>query len=184
MAIIFKKCPKGHYYQGDFCEWCHPEKRQKNASNKTQIIFSDNSSNKSNNSVFPVPASTPAQPKGNAIGRTQFVNEESPDKVRDRRLVGWLVSYTLDEMGVDFRLYEGRNLIGRDPKCDIVIDDNMVSGTHALLLFRDGRYSLTDQQSTHGTKVLGEDIELAPRYLEDGDVIAIGKTELIFRTSF
>ncbi|MBP5758114.1 MAG: FHA domain-containing protein, partial [Bacteroidales bacterium] len=97
---------------------------------------------------------------------------------------GWLVSYSLDKMGVDFRLYEGRNIIGRDMDCNITVNDNMVSGRHAVLLFRADKYSLTDQQSTHGTFVNGNDIDLEPCYLQDGDVIKVGETVFKFRTSF
>ena len=101
-----------------------------------------------------------------------------------RKLVGWLVSYTLDAMGVDFKLYEGRNIIGRNPECNISVNDNMVSGEHAVLLFRAGKYSITDRQSSHGTFVNGNDIELEPCYLQDGDEIRMGKTQFKFRTSF
>lgn len=101
-----------------------------------------------------------------------------------RKLVGWLVSYTLDAMGADFKLYEGRNIIGRDVDCNISVNDNMVSGRHAVILFRAGKYSITDSQSSHGTFVNDEDIELEPRYLKDGDMIRMGKTLFKFRTSF
>lgn len=101
-----------------------------------------------------------------------------------RKLVGWLVSYTLDAMGVDFKLYEGRNIIGRDMDCNITVNDQMVSGKHAVILFRAGKYSITDQQSSHGTFVNGEDIELEPRYIKDNDEIRMGETIFKFRTSF
>ena len=101
-----------------------------------------------------------------------------------RKLVGWLVSYTLDNMGVDFKLYEGRNIIGRDMECNITVNDNMVSAKHAVILFRAGKYSITDQQSTHGTFVNNADIDLEPCYLSDGDTIRIGQTIFKFRTSF
>ena len=87
-------------------------------------------------------------------------------------------------MGVDFKLYEGRNIIGRDLDCQISLDDNTVSAKHAVLLFRAGRYSITDQQSTQGTFVNGEDIELVPKYLNDGDIIKVGQTIFKFRSSF
>ena len=51
------------------------------------------------------------------------------------------------------------------------------------ILYRNGKYSITDQQSSNGTYVNDEDIELDPRYLKDGDVIRIGKTVLKFRSS-
>lgn len=100
-----------------------------------------------------------------------------------RKLVGWLVTYSADKMGVDFKIYEGRNIIGRDADCNITVNDRMVSGKHAILLFRADKYSLTDSQSTHGTFVNDEDIALEPHYISDGDVIRIGETVFKFRSS-
>lgn len=132
--------------------------------------------------------------KGNGINpgtRTVFVDEdieETPngtvkEKVyrNTRRLVGWLVTYSLDPMGVDFKLYEGRNIIGRDMNCNITINDSTVSSTHAVILFRAHKFSITDQQSSHGTFVNEEDIELEPRYLKDGDTIRMGNTVFMIR---
>lgn len=123
-------------------------------------------------------------------GRTMFGDEEmsaggGQNSFREaRKLVGWLVSYTLDPLGVDFKLYEGRNIIGRDMDCNITVNDNMVSSKHAVLLFRAGKYSITDSQSSHGTFVNDVDIELEPLYLQDGDVIKVGQTIFKLRTSF
>lgn len=101
----------------------------------------------------------------------------------ERKLVGWLVSYTLNPLGVDYRIYEGRNIIGRDADCNITVADGSVSAKHAVLLYRVGKFSLTDQQSSHGTFVNGVDIELEPHYLQDGDAIKIGKTIFKFRSA-
>lgn len=101
-----------------------------------------------------------------------------------RKLVGWLVSYTLDPLGVDFKIYEGRNIIGRDMDCNITVNDNMVSSKHAVLLFRAGKFSITDSQSSHGTFVNDADIELEPYYLQDGDNIRMGQTVFKFRSAF
>ncbi|MBR6843526.1 MAG: FHA domain-containing protein [Bacteroidales bacterium] len=147
------------------------------------------------------PGARPAAPSGSAApmsGRTVFGDEDEVESVptpnggervqrvyrEARKIVGWLVSYTLDPLGVDFKLYEGRNIIGRDMDCNITVNDNMVSSKHAVLLFRAGKYSITDSQSSHGTFVNDEDIELEPRYIKDGDIIKIGKTLFKFRTSF
>lgn len=132
--------------------------------------------------------------KGNGINpgtRTVFVDEdpiETPngtvkDKVyrNTRKLVGWLVTYSMDTMGMDFKLFEGRNIIGRDMNCNITINDSTVSSTHAVILFRSGKYSISDQQSSHGTFVNDEDIELEPRYLKDGDIIRMGNTVFMIR---
>lgn len=124
---------------------------------------------------------------------TQFGDDTDPDFSNgnvsekgyrfSRKLVGWLVSYSFDSMGVDYKLYEGRNIIGRNMECNITVPDPMVSGEHAILLYRAGKYSITDKQSSHGTFVNNVDIELEPYYLNDGDVIRIGSTILKFRTA-
>ncbi len=129
-------------------------------------------------------------------GRTCFGDEDEMETVstptgeriqrasrETRKLVGWLVSYTLDPLGVDFKLYEGRNIIGRDQDCNITVADNRVSSKHAVLLFRAGKYSLTDSQSSHGTFVNDRDIELEPCYLSDGDMIQVGQTIFKFRSA-
>ncbi len=100
-----------------------------------------------------------------------------------RRLVGWLVSYSFDQMGVDFKLYEGRNSVGRGMDCNITVNDPMMSGKHATILFKNGVYKITDELSSHGTIVNGEDIEDEHFILKDGDVIVMGETTFKFRSS-
>lgn len=133
----------------------------KPTANPNRTVFGDDE---------PTDPSTPQDP-----------NKKSPRF--GRKLVGWLVTYSQDELGVDYKLYEGRNIIGRDMDCSITINDGRVSGKHAVLLFRANKYSITDSQSSHGTFVNGEDIELDPRYLQDGDEIRVGSTILKFRSS-
>ena len=111
-------------------------------------------------------------------------NEGSGDVRSSRKLVGWLVSYSLSEMGVDFKLFEGRNVIGRDLDCQISVDDNTVSSKHAVLLFRGGSYFIQDSLSTSGTRVNGKDTGVNAVSLNDGDIIQVGKTVFKFRTSF
>jgi len=51
-----------------------------------------------------------------------------------RRIVGWIISYDLDPMGVDYRIYEGTNTIGRDPKNTIIITkDTTISSEHVTI---------------------------------------------------
>ena len=42
-------------------------------------------------------------------------------------------------------------LIGRDPQCDIVVNDARVSSNHAVLRLEGGRWVLADNGSTNGT---------------------------------
>lgn len=100
-------------------------------------------------------------------------NRVNPEDHHERRQqVGWL--------RVEYKLYEGRNTIGRDASCDISIHDSIASMNHATILFRNGKFAIKDDMSSHGTFVNGEDIDLDAVYLKDGDVITIGETILRF----
>ncbi len=98
-----------------------------------------------------------------------------------RKLAGWLVSFTIDPLGADYKLYEGRNLIGADPGCDIVIrNDAAVSGRHLTILYRMGTFKFRDELSTNGTFV--NDVFEEEGNLKDGDMIKIGDTLFKFRS--
>lgn len=95
------------------------------------------------------------------------------------RLVGWLVSFSQHPDGADFRLHAGRNLIGANPSCDIVIDDDAVSGTHASIVWRNGRCFLKDELSSNGTYLNGAEIT-EPMPLQSHDQIRVGNVLLTF----
>jgi hypothetical protein len=102
-----------------------------------------------------------------------------------RKMVGWLVSYTLDAMGLDYRLYEGNNTVGRDTINSIIIkQDTVISSKHINILFRKDRYWIRDEMSANGTLLNGEDLDLDKVYeLHDGDLIKIGSTTFKFKSS-
>lgn len=134
------------------------------------------------------PANVVNTPPPASASKTMIFDDSEPGmgggEVRSsRKLVGWLVSYTLSDMGVDFKLFEGRNVIGRDLDCQISVNDNTVSGKHAVLLYREGSYFIQDSLSTSGTRVNGNDTGVVAVTLNDGDLIQVGKTVFKFRTS-
>lgn len=97
-----------------------------------------------------------------------------------RKLVGWLVTYSLDAIGNDFRLYEGKNTIGRNMDRQITVNDSTVSGTHATIFYRNSKYAIRDD-SSNGTFVNGEDIGFDACDLKDGDIIRMGNTIFMIR---
>lgn len=164
--------------------------------NKTQVM-PDMGGNMGGETVRNSGAYTSPEPNNNAGGTPPMsssktmIFDDAPEsgvgggEVRSsRKLVGWLVSYTLSDMGVDFKLFEGRNIIGRDLDCQISVNDNTVSGKHAVLLYREGGYFIQDSLSTSGTRVNGNDTGVVAVNLNDGDIIQVGKTVFKFRTSF
>ncbi len=95
-----------------------------------------------------------------------------------RRIVGWIISYTLDPMGIDYRIYEGNNSIGRDVTNSIIIlKDNAISGQHITILNKKGQFFLKDEMASNGTFINGTEIEIGKPYeLKDGDEIRLGAT--------
>jgi len=118
------------------------------------------------------------------IDNSEDDSENDEKNVRPtRKLVGWLASYTLDEMGLDYRLFEGKNVIGSNVNCEVsVIQDKSVSGTHATILYRNNKFLIRDEFSTNGTFVNDKIVEEQAVVLKDGDVIKVGNTIFKFKT--
>jgi len=102
-----------------------------------------------------------------------------------RRIVGWVLSYSLDPMGVDYRIYEGNNSIGRDAGNSITITkDTTISGKHATVLYKKGKFYIKDEMAANGTFVNNEELDIDKPYpLNDGDSIRLANTTFIFKSS-
>ncbi len=70
-------------------------------------------------------------------------------------------------------------VIGRHPRATVMLDDNFVSSEHVQITWRDGRWWVTDLNSTNGT-LLNRQPVTVPTGLRYGDVIGIGDVELQF----
>lgn len=98
-----------------------------------------------------------------------------------RYVVAWLVGLTGAARGEAFPVRMGRNVLGRDRRSDIVVDDEQASSHHADLVFRseEKRFILMDHNSTNGTYV--NDAEIEPRRdLMPRDVVRIGLQKFLF----
>ncbi len=72
-----------------------------------------------------------------------------------------------------------RMTVGRDPKCNIVIDNKLVSRHHATIQKIKDDFYIKDEESTNGTFVNGTRIEKDKfMKINSGDKIAIG-TEIV-----
>ncbi|MBX7166240.1 MAG: FHA domain-containing protein [Pirellulales bacterium] len=68
--------------------------------------------------------------------------------------------------------------VGREEGNTIQLNDERVSRFHLKIQEDHEKFVLTDLESTNGTKVNGEDIQL--RILRYGDMIAVGRSVLVF----
>jgi pSer/pThr/pTyr-binding forkhead associated (FHA) protein len=71
--------------------------------------------------------------------------------------------------------------IGKAAHNQIVLTDPTVSNTHAIVISREGGYSIADLGSRNGTFVNGDRLGSQARTLRHGDKIELGKTVLTFR---
>jgi DNA-binding winged helix-turn-helix (wHTH) protein len=77
-------------------------------------------------------------------------------------------------------LYEGENIVGRDPQFPVWVDEPHVSGQHARLSVSGGQVTVEDLGSTNGTFLRGSRVTV-PQPLADGDVIRFGATDVTFK---
>lgn len=77
----------------------------------------------------------------------------------------------------EFALMKSRITIGRTNDNDVVLDDPLVSGHHALVIISDSAILLQDLNSTNGIRVNGHEVRNVS--LKHGDAIQIGRC--IFR---
>lgn len=72
--------------------------------------------------------------------------------------------------------------IGRDEAAaQLVLGDKSIGRLHARIRWRDGRYWLYDEGSAGGTTLNFDRLGLAPRPLQDGDQVQMGRLRLRFR---
>lgn len=94
-----------------------------------------------------------------------------------------LVQYRNDVPSVRIRINGLPFSIGRSEGCDLCLDDDLASRQHAVIegTGAGGSHRLRDRESTNGTYVNGNRIEVHP--LADGDWIRIGRTFFKFEAS-
>lgn len=78
----------------------------------------------------------------------------------------------------DIPLYVGRLIVGRTPDNDVQIDSRFVSRHHCQIITSTHSCVVEDLNSTNGIFVKSNRVRR--HYLNDGDVVTIGKHELIY----
>lgn len=181
-----KKCPNGHQYDssiyGDQCPFCpsNATSTQVNAG-KTKVNNPTESSATGERPTMPI--STPEVNVGGGRTVIRSVNGTTigPND-GGRKLVGLLISYDQSPLGEVYKIYEGRNIIGRNNTCDIPItNDSHVSGEHLLILYRNGDniFWADDLNSSNGVYINGSFVSEKTK-IHTNDIIVIGASKFIF----
>ena len=115
------------------------------------------------------------------MDRTVAVQKIDPNTPAQRYVVGWLVALDGAVRGESYAIRIGRNILGRDKRSDLSINDDQASSHHADLVFRpeERRFILMDHNSTNGTYVNEEEIE-PRRDLIARDVVRVGGHRFLF----
>ena len=132
--------------------------------------------------VQPVLAPPPAEERSQPpMERTIAVPKPELGMAAKRYVVGWLVALNGPHRGESHSVRMGRNVLGRDKKSDIVVNDDQASSHHADLVYwpEERRFILMDHNSTNGTYV--NEAEIEPRRdLAGKDIIRIGSHKFLF----
>jgi Nif-specific regulatory protein len=79
-----------------------------------------------------------------------------------------------------FRLAPGQAItIGRAPTNQIIIKDERCSRNHAEVFLSGSDWTLRDLESRNGT-VVGDELLRGDRVLQPGDIVRIGRSQLVF----
>jgi len=115
--------------------------------------------------------------------RRRAGSNKGPSK-KEKKLVGWLVSFGLDAAGEYFELRSGRTLISANNSNDnstITLSENSVSSPHmAVSASASHKLLIQDIFSRHGTYITKSDDKEetrleGPTQVEHGDWIRIGQ---------
>jgi hypothetical protein len=185
--VADKRCDNGHFIDEawDICPYCPQD-----ASEPEIPVVRPRSAE----AAPPRPTTGPRAAVAAAAAPEPAVQVQSPvpmertvaaarlDAGTPRRfVVGWLVALTGASRGESYPVRMGRNVLGRDRRSDIVVNDDQASSHHADLVFRpeERRFILMDHNSTNGTYV--NEAEIEPRRdLTDKDIVRIGSHRFLF----
>jgi hypothetical protein len=194
--VADKRCDNGHFIDEswDLCPYCPAETAEPEIPivRPTRFGANDSHAGRSASAAAAAVAAAPASvPRRSEPGLMQAPPMErtiavarvnlDPSAQPKRYVVGWLIGLTGPARGESFAVRMGRNVLGRDRRSDIVVNDDQASSHHADLVFRpeERRYILMDHNSTNGTYVNEGEIE-PRRDLVTNDVIRIGGHKFLF----
>jgi len=117
-----------------------------------------------------------------AVDKTQFVAAPMPAQDQRKTSVAGIKTAKLFNLqGKIFHLTEMSNSIGRNAENKIVVQDPTVSGKHAIITNENGKWMITDQNSTNGLYVNGQ--KVSKTELFNGMELTFGKINCVFEIS-
>ena len=168
-----KQCESGHFYNAlrhKECPYCSGE-------SDLQSVFA--SVAVPSVTVRIAPEQMADAPRKEGVSTVAVIEQETGvDPV-----VGWLICLSGERRGRDFRLHADNNFIGRDPRMDVCIEDDLAvsRNNHAVITFDEetGKFYISMAEGRSIIRVNGHPM-LSTAQLSAFDEIAIGNTRLMF----
>ncbi|HTG18061.1 MAG TPA: DUF3616 domain-containing protein, partial [Blastocatellia bacterium] len=120
------------------------------------------------------------------LGTKVSVRLATPSQIAaqiDRHYAPKLIGVLPSGDKLEYPITQHETNIGKAAHNHIVLTDPTVSNAHAILIFREGGYSIADLGSRNGTFVNGERLGAHAHVLRHGDTIQLGQTVFTFRNS-
>ena len=119
-------------------------------------------------------------------GGPKKVLSEEMAEAKKMPIGGWLLVLNGKHKGEDFRLREGKNLVGSDPTSEVHLEDEHISAKHASINCKrasdtSGSFQVVDLDSTNHTFHNGSEEPTHATELVDNDIIAFGTTKCKFK---
>ena len=133
-------------------------------------------------SAAPIPVAGMGVQPLDERGKTIALSLDELNSTEQRHIVGWIVAQNGNHKGEDFRIYDGKNVIGTAADCDIVITDPYLSAKHCTIRHENGNYQIMDLDSMNGTFINGK--RTRTDTIIDNDTVRFGKTEFKFKALF
>jgi hypothetical protein len=195
-----KRCPRGHIMEPSWnnCRICDSGRGvvgkpaieplrtiiEENPASNTQMRQAAVNNDSEGASRYSLSLNDAGRATSQDPSRTMILDDngacaQSPP-VDDRKLTGFLVSFSRTPQGEYFALYNtARYTIGRARKADISFtQDSLMSESHALLRFTGDHFEYQDNMSTNGSYIKGKRIDRRIA-LNNYDTLKLGSTELI-----
>jgi hypothetical protein len=195
--VADKRCENGHFIDEswDLCPYCPVD----DAEPEAPVVRPTRFGAQDGPRPAPVPVEPPRRPTAvpapktmaridagvafepEPADRTVAVQKLDPTAQPKRYVVAWLIGLNGAARGESFPVRIGRNVLGRDRRSDIVVNDDQASSHHADLVFRpeERRFILMDHNSTNGTYV--NEAEIEPRRdLAAKDIVRVGSHKFLF----
>lgn len=198
---MITKCSNGHWYDTSVNKAC-PHCKQK--SEKLSIRLNDVDEDEHTISIAEADISLGEQlgaiigtsvnsrfPGGDLMERKNSIQDFDDEKTISfgffgiaavSPVVGWLICMSGTERGKDYRLHAGKNFIGRSTSMDVIlIDDKSISREkHCSVIYDPKGNSFYVSAESGNISYLNAHLVEDSAMLKEGDVITIGKTDLLF----